>query len=94
MAHVLRLPVDAHRDGLRRRETEFFERANMLDTKIGQESRRIGVAEPGFEAMMKGEADIVTGWKNKIQVAMSRIAPASVMAEQHREQAAPGTAER
>jgi short-subunit dehydrogenase len=77
-------------------ETEFFERANMLDTKIGQEKKADAsdVAELGFEAMMKGEADIVTGWKNKMQVAISRIAPASVMAEQHRKQAAPGTAER
>jgi uncharacterized protein len=41
--------------------------------------------------MMKGEADIVTGWKNKMQVAMSRIAPATVMVEQHRKQAQPGS---
>jgi uncharacterized protein len=74
-------------------ETEFFERANMLDTKVGQAKKAdaADVAELGFEAMMKGEADIVTGWKNKMQVAMSRIAPASVMAEQHRKQAQPGS---
>jgi uncharacterized protein len=74
-------------------ETEFFERANMLDTKVGQGKKAdaADVAELGFEAMMKGEADIVTGWKNKMQVAMSRVAPATMMAEQHRKQAQPGS---
>jgi Short-chain dehydrogenases of various substrate specificities len=72
-------------------ETEFFERANMLDTKVGQAKRAdaADVAELGFEAMMRGEADIVTGWKNKMQVALSRVAPATMMAEQHRKQAQP-----
>jgi short-subunit dehydrogenase len=74
-------------------ETEFFERANMLDTKVGQGKKAdaADVAELGFEAMMKGEADIVTGWKNKMQVALSRIASATAMAEQHRKQAQPGS---
>jgi short-subunit dehydrogenase len=77
-------------------ETEFFERANMLDTKIGQEKKADAsdVAELGFNAMMKGEADIVHGWKNKLQVAISRVAPATAMAEQHRKQAQPGSARR
>jgi short-subunit dehydrogenase len=74
-------------------ETEFFERANMLDTKIGQAKKADAgdVAKLGFDAMMKGEADIVTGWKNKMQVAVSRVAPATMMAEQHRKQAEPGS---
>jgi short-subunit dehydrogenase len=44
-------------------ETEFFARANMLDTKVGQAKKAAAadVAELGFEAMMKGETDIVTG---------------------------------
>jgi len=33
-----------------------------------------------------------TGWKNKMQVAISRIAPATAMVEQHRKQAQPGSA--
>src|SRR5947209_4785200 len=50
-------------------ETEFFERADMLDTKVGQEKKDdpAEVARSGFEAMMKGESDVVTGLKNKIQ---------------------------
>lgn len=30
---------------------------------------------------MKGEADIVTGWKNKIQVEIAHVAAATLLAE-------------
>jgi hypothetical protein len=45
-------------------ETEFFERAGMMDTKIGQSKNDdpAEVARVGFEAMMQGQGDIVTGW--------------------------------
>jgi short-subunit dehydrogenase len=38
-------------------ETEFFERADMLDTQVGQQEKDdpAEVAKIGFEAMMKGE---------------------------------------
>jgi short-subunit dehydrogenase len=40
-------------------ETEFFERADMLDTQVGQQEKDdpADVAKIGFEAMMKGEGD-------------------------------------
>ena len=49
-------------------ETEFFRRAGMLDTKVGKSSKddAADVAKVGFEAMLKGEGDVVSGWKNKI----------------------------
>lgn len=77
-------------------ETEFFERADMMDTKVGTAKKDdpADVAKQGFEAMLKGEDGVITGWKNKLQVAASRIMPASTMAEQHRKQAEPGTAEK
>ena len=50
------------------------------------------VAKIGFDAMMKGEADVVAGFKNKLQVAMAGITPKEVLAEQHRKMAQPGTA--
>ena len=43
---------------------------------------------------MKGEAHIVSGWKNKLQAAAAHVTPAAVMAEQHRHMAEPGTAEK
>jgi len=75
-------------------ETEFFARADMLDTKIGQGQKddAADVARTGFKAMMKGEGDVVTGWHNKLQSAIANMTPASILAEQHRKKAEPGSA--
>ena len=73
-------------------ETEFFERADMLDTQVGQQEKDdpADVAKIGFEAMMKGEGEVVSGWKNKLQSALANVTPASRLAEQHRKMAEPG----
>ena len=75
-------------------ETEFFERADMMDTKVGTAKKddAAQVAETGFKAMMKGEGDVVTGWHNKLQTAIASVTPAGVLAEMHRGMAAPGPA--
>ena len=77
-------------------DTSFFERADMLDTKVGQDPKAdpAEVARIGFEAMMNGEGDVVAGWKNKVQVALAKVTPAQVLAQQHRKMAEPGSAER
>jgi short-subunit dehydrogenase len=74
-------------------ETEFFRRADMLDTKVGQDEKDdpADVAKAGFEAMLNGEGDVVSGWKNKVQAAMANVTPASRLAEQHRKMAEPGS---
>jgi short-subunit dehydrogenase len=74
-------------------ETEFFERADLLDTKIGQAKKddAADVAKTGFEAMMNGEGDVVSGWKNKLQSAIANVTPAGLLAEQHRKMAEPGS---
>src|SRR4051812_19538920 len=74
-------------------ETEFFERADMLDTKLGTEKKQPPeeVAKVGFEAMMRGDGDVVSGWQNKLQAAIAHVTPSKVLAEMHRKQAAPGT---
>ena len=76
-------------------ETEFFDRADMKDTKVGagKKDDAADVARTGFEAMLKGEGDVVTGWLNKLQSAIANITPSSMLAEQHRRQAQPGTAQ-
>lgn len=73
--------------------TDFFERADMLDTKVGQGKKADPemVAKTGYEAMKKGEGDVVAGWKNKRQAAMGAITPESIKAEQHRKMAEPGS---
>jgi short-subunit dehydrogenase len=74
-------------------ETEFFERADMLDTAVGQQEKDdpADVAKAGFEAMMKGEGDVVTGWKNKLQTTMANVTPSEMLAERHRKIAEPGS---
>jgi short-subunit dehydrogenase len=74
-------------------ETEFFERAGMMDTKVGQDKKDdpADVAKIGFEAMMRGDGDVVSGWKNKITTALASITPAGMLAEQHRKMAEPGS---
>jgi len=75
-------------------ETRFFERADMLDTRVGTEEKDdpAYVAQVGYDAMMAGEGDVVAGWKNKIQSAIANITPAEMLAEEHRTMAEPGTA--
>jgi uncharacterized protein len=75
-------------------ETEFFERAEMLDTQVGQAKKDdpADVARTGFDAMMRGDGDVVSGWKNKLTTAMASVTPAALLAEQHRKMAEPGSA--
>ena len=75
-------------------ETEFFERADMLDTKVGTDEKDdpADVARVGYDAMMRGDGDIVAGWKNKLQTAVASVTPSGMLAEQHRKMAEPGTA--
>ena len=77
-------------------ETEFFRRANMLDTKVGQQEKddAADVAKIGFGAMMNGDGDVVAGWKNKLRSTLANVTPAGVLAEQHRRMAKPGSGER
>ena len=75
-------------------DTHFFERADMLDTKVGSGDKApaADVAKEGWEAMKKGEDHVVAGWKNKVSALMTNVLPDSVLAEQHRKTAEPGSA--
>jgi short-subunit dehydrogenase len=72
-------------------ETDFFERADMMDTTVGQQRKDdpAMVAKTGFDAMMKGEGDVVSGWHNKLQAAIAHVMPSGVLAEMHRNMAEP-----
>jgi short-subunit dehydrogenase len=72
-------------------ETDFFERAGMTDTRVGQSKKDdpVDVAQAGFEAMLRGEGDVVTGWMNKLKSAIANVTPADILAEQHRREAEP-----
>ena len=75
-------------------ESEFFERAGLMDTKVGVDDKDdpAAVAKDGFNAMMKGNADVVSGWKNKIQTTIANVTPNEMLAEQHRGLTEPGSA--
>jgi len=74
-------------------DTEFFERAGLEDTKFAQLKKDdpADVARTGFEAMIKGEGDVVHGLKNKLQAATAAVTPQSALAEMHRKMAEPGS---
>ena len=77
-------------------ETNFFHRAGMDDTKVGQnrKSDPADVAREGFEALMKGKDHVVAAMaKEKFQVAVGQIIPETIKAEQHRKISEPGSAE-
>lgn len=77
-------------------DTDFFLRADLEDTKMGSDMKKDDpeyVARIGFDAMLKGEADIITGFRNRMQVAASRVMPAEAVAEIHRRIAEPGAAQ-
>ena len=60
-------------------ETEFFERADMEDTKVGATDAKDDaddVAKDGFEALMAGKDRVVAGSvKNKVQAGMASVTP-------------------
>jgi short-subunit dehydrogenase len=78
-------------------ETEFFETADMLDTKVGADDKDdpADVARDGFEAMMAGKERVVSAsLTTKVMGRAGRFVPDSAKAEQHRKMAEPGSAKR
>ena len=76
-------------------DTEFFERAEMLDTRVGggEKDDPADVARDGFEALMAGDERVVSAsLSTKAQARASRLLPDSAKAEMHRKMAEPGSA--
>jgi len=74
-------------------ETNFFHRAELDDTKVGQAKKDdpADVAKAGWDAMQKGEPAVIYGLKNKMQVAAAGMMTDATTAKLHRAQAAPGS---
>jgi short-subunit dehydrogenase len=75
-------------------DTDFFDRADMLDTLVGSAEKDdpAVVAKQGFEALMKGDERVVAGGlKTKATAAAGKVMPDSMKAEQHRRMAEPGS---
>ena len=74
-------------------ETEFFERADLMDTKVGsgEKMNAAEVAQIGFDAMLEGKTEVVAGLANKFRAAMTNVLPDSALAQMHRGMAEPGS---
>lgn len=76
-------------------DTDFFTKADMLDSKIVQDKSSMAnpadVAKDGYAALMKNDDKVVSGLKNKMQVAMSAVMPDSAVAENMNKQQEPAT---
>jgi len=72
-------------------DTEFFVRADLLDTPLGQDKKAdpAKVARDGYDALMAGKPGIVSGFMNKVEAAIAGILPDTMLAEMHRKQAEP-----
>jgi short-subunit dehydrogenase len=77
-------------------DTEFFERAEMEDTKVGAGDKDdpADVARDGFEALMNGDERVISAsMKTKVQGRFSRAMPDKVKAGMHRQMAEPGSSD-
>ncbi len=73
-------------------DTGFFEKADMEDSKMVQEGKLADpakVAEDGFEALMAGEREVISGFKNKAMVAGTKLMPDRMAAKGIRKQSEP-----
>jgi short-subunit dehydrogenase len=75
-------------------DTEFFDRADMEDTRIGQGSKDDpdDVAADGFKAMLEGRDHVVAGSvKNKVMAGMSTVSPDKAAAASMAKMTEPGS---
>ena len=65
-------------------DTDFFNKAEMQESKIldSKLSDPAAVAKDGYEALMRGDDKVVSGFKNKMMVGMGNVMPESAVASQ------------
>lgn len=75
-------------------DTDFFETADLLDTKVGSGKKDdpAMVARAGYEAMLRGDGHEVSGFGNKLQAMMTRVLGDGQLAKLHEGMAKPGSA--
>jgi short-subunit dehydrogenase len=75
-------------------DTEFFERAEMMDTKVGQAEKDdpAVVARQGVDALLSGKARVTGGGlRTRVQDIASKVMPDRLKAAMHRSMAEPGS---
>jgi uncharacterized protein len=76
-------------------DTPFFERADLMDTKVGQAEKDDPalVAKRGFEAMMDGKDSVLGGgFKSRLQGLANELLPETMKAKQVAKTSEPGSA--
>lgn len=75
-------------------DTDFFNKANMTESKAVKEGKLADpakVAKDGYKALMSGDDMVVSGFMNKMMVAMGNVLPDKVVAAQVHKQQKPVT---
>ncbi len=74
-------------------DTDFFNKADMNESKILEVKDNLSdpakVAKDGYDALMAGEDQVISGFKNKLQMAMNTITSDKSSAHQMHEQQKP-----
>lgn len=73
-------------------DTDFFHKAHEQDSKLYKETDLADpakVARDGYEALMEGESKVVSGTKNKMQVAMAAVTPDETLSKMMKKQMKP-----
>jgi short-subunit dehydrogenase len=79
-------------------DTEFFDRADLTDTKLGASDEKddpAQVARQGFEGLMKGDASVFAGsLASKAMGRLSAVTPGPLATKTMRPMSEPGSADR
>lgn len=71
-------------------DTDFFNKAGAQNSKLVEDKSKMSdpadVAKDAYKALMKGDDKVVSGFKNKVQVAMANVVPDTMLAEQMKKQ--------
>jgi len=74
-------------------DTDFFDKAGMQNSKMLEDpsslSSAADVAKDGYDALQDGKDKIISGLKNKVQIAMTNLTPDSTVAHMMNEQQKP-----
>ncbi|RYE31210.1 MAG: SDR family oxidoreductase [Sphingobacteriaceae bacterium] len=73
-------------------DTDFFNKADMNDSKIVQDggmSSAADVAKDGYDALMSGDDMVISGFKNKAMIGLTNLTPDHLVADMMKSQQEP-----
>ena len=76
-------------------DTNFFARAEMLDTKVGASESKDNpavIAKAAFDALLADQDKVTPALKNKVMSAVTELLPDKAAAALHRRISEPGSA--